>query len=459
MTATLAEGLRGVLAEALGDPGLEVEGVVRLSGGASRETWSFDARRSDGSVEQLILRRDPPGAPKGGMGIEAAVITAAAGAGVPVPRLVAASDETAALGSAFIVVERIEGETIPRRVLREPALAAARRVLAEQCGQILAALHSVPPEAVPGLQSPDQLEQYRQVLDGLGQPSPAFELAFRWLGSNRPPPTGEAIVHGDFRNGNLLIGPDGVRAVLDWELVHLGDPMEDLGWLCVKSWRFGVDRPVGGFGTYEQLISGYEAGGGRKVDRDALRWWEVLGNLKWGIMCMMQASAHLSGALRSVELAAIGRRVCEVEWDLLDLIPGDSGPDVSPSPGPGPLDAAATRGLHGAPSAAELAQALHEFLDGDVRTSTEGRVSFHARVAANVAAMIERELILGPAQAEAHRAALEGLGVADDRRLAQGIRTGAIEGPELRRVLRATVRAKLEVANPRWLEPPRPPGD
>jgi aminoglycoside phosphotransferase (APT) family kinase protein len=132
------------------------------------------------------------------------------------------------------------------------------------------------------------------------------------------------VVHGDFRNGNLMVGPDGIRAVLDWELVHAGDAMEDLGWLCVKAWRFGnVDLPVGGFGRYEQLIDAYEDEAGRPLDRQALRWWEVLGTVKWGVMCIMQATAHTSGAVRSVELAAIGRRVCENEWDLLGLIGDD----------------------------------------------------------------------------------------------------------------------------------------
>jgi aminoglycoside phosphotransferase (APT) family kinase protein len=125
------------------------------------------------------------------------------------------------------------------------------------------------------------------------------------------------VVHGDFRNGNLMIGADGIRAVLDWELAHLGDPMEDLGWLCVKSWRFGQAPPVGGFGEYDELCASYAAASGRAVDRGTLHWHETLGTLKWGIMCIMQAVTHTSGIVRSVELAAIGRRVCEVEHDLL----------------------------------------------------------------------------------------------------------------------------------------------
>ncbi|MEY2478701.1 MAG: hypothetical protein QOG87_4016 [Actinomycetota bacterium] len=292
----------------------QIEGLRRLSGGASRETWSFDVARPDGSTDELILRRDPPGAPKGVMTRERALLDAAAKAGVPVPRVVDGDDSS-------IVMERLAGETIPRRILRDDAYAAVRPELATQCGEILAALHRIPIADIPGLEQADQVAQFRELLDTLGEAHPTFELAFRWLEDNRPPSGDLVVVHGDFRNGNLIVGPEGIRAVLDWELAHAGDPMEDLGWLCVKSWRFGAAPPVGGFGTYDQLVDAYEAAGGGPVDRSALRWWETLGTLKWGIMCIMQTVTHTSGAVRSVELAAIGRRVCEVEWDLLVLLP------------------------------------------------------------------------------------------------------------------------------------------
>jgi aminoglycoside phosphotransferase (APT) family kinase protein len=309
-----------VVAKALGDAGVEVEGLRRLSGGASRETWSFDARRADGTALGLVLRRDPPGAPGSGMGREARMLSAAAEAGVPVPGIVAASDDPADIGSSFIVMERVEGETIPRHILRDEAFAAVRPRLAAQCGEALAGIHRIPPDEVPGLEHADQVEAFRAILDQLGEPHPAFEIGFRWLEANRVGGERTVVVHGDFRNGNLIVGPEGIRAVIDWELAHLGDPMEDLGWLCVKSWRFGQPLPVGGFGTYEQLVDAYERASGMRVDRMALRWWETLGTLKWGIMCIMQAATHTSGAVRSVELAAIGRRVCEVEWDLLALV-------------------------------------------------------------------------------------------------------------------------------------------
>jgi aminoglycoside phosphotransferase (APT) family kinase protein len=299
--------------------GVTVSGIERMSGGASRQTFVFEAK-SERDTRRLVLRRDPPGAPSPGLMRETALLRAAAARGVPVPRVVVSGDDSSPLGAAFLVMEHVDGETIPRRILRDEGLAPARAQLARRCGEVLAEIHSIEPAAVPGLSGGDQLEQLRNALDASAQPHPAFELAFRWLESDRPPPSDPTVVHGDFRNGNLIIGPEGIRAVLDWELAHLGDPAEDLGWLCMKAWRFGSSLPVGGFGTVEQLLAGYESHGGAHVEREVLRWWQVMGTLRWGIICIVQAATHTSGAVRSVELAALGRRVCEVEWDLLEML-------------------------------------------------------------------------------------------------------------------------------------------
>jgi hypothetical protein len=238
--------------------------------------------------------------------------------------------------------------------------------------------------------------------------------------------------------------------VLDWELAHLGDPIEDLGWYCVRAWRFGSPLPAGGMGTREELLAAYEAAGGGAVDPEALRWWEVLGTLKWGLFCMLQASTHLTGASRSVELAAIGRRVAENEWDVLGLLPGGPLPPGAPLAGGEPA-----ADLYGRPTAAELAEAVREWVDDDVRGATEGRVAFHARVTVNALRILERELALGPEHRARHVAGLERLGFTDDAALADDIRTGALDGraEEVRQVVAESVRSKLEVANPRWLQP------
>jgi len=312
------------LATALGAH--ELGGLRRLSGGASRETWAFDA-----GGRPLILQRARQGGVTGSaMATEVELLRAARAAGVPVPAVVLFGGEVdgdgpdaGPLGRSWMVVERIDGETIPRRILRDEEFASARTLLAAQCGRALAAVHTIDPEGVAGLDPADQFERFRQLLDAISEPHPAFELGFRWLERNRPPTRADTVIHGDFRNGNLVVGSDGLRAVLDWELAHLGDPLEDLGWLCVRAWRFGASPRVGGFGDVDELVAAYEAAPGATgaVDRDALAWWETMGTLKWGVMCMLQAATHLSGTIRSVELAAIGRRVCEVEHDLLLLLP------------------------------------------------------------------------------------------------------------------------------------------
>jgi aminoglycoside phosphotransferase (APT) family kinase protein len=204
--------------------------------------------------------------------------------------------------------------------------------MTSQLGAILASIHRIPIDA-PGLAllprpetglSPaeTELSRFEQTYRAIApEPHPAFELAFRWLKRNLPPPSEPALVHGDYRMGNLIVGPEGVRSVLDWELAHVGDPLEDMGFLCVRSWRFGNDdRPVAGVGQREPFFAAYEAAGGRKIDPRAVHWWEVFGNLRWGIICIMQANAYLSGLSKSVELATIGRRTAETEWELLQLI-------------------------------------------------------------------------------------------------------------------------------------------
>lgn len=327
MSEELAESIGEVLVDrGVLSAGGEIEGLRRLSGGASRETWAFgisETKASHHRLRGMILQRERPGGIRSpaGMSSEAVLLRAAGRAGVPVPEVVATDDGGDELGAPFVITRAVPGETIPRKLLRDPALAEVRSRLAHDCGRILAEIHSVPVDAVAAvLTEPDQIDQFRDLLDVLGEPHPAFELGFRWLDRHRPETTPRALVHGDFRNGNLIVGPDGVRAVLDWELAHLGDPVEDLGWFCVRAWRFGSAHRAGGFGSAEDLLAGYAAGGGRDVTMDMLRWWEVMGTLKWGVMCMIQAMTHLGGDSRSVELAAIGRRTCENEWDLLELI-------------------------------------------------------------------------------------------------------------------------------------------
>ena len=450
----LTAGLVSALEPVLG--AVEVTALHRLTGGASRETWAFDAVDADGLVHELVLRRDPPGrpGPAGSMHLEATAMRLAEGAGVPVPEVLVDADEAAPWGSAGLVMRRVPGEALGRRLLRDERFAPARRVLVRQCADALARLHAVPADQLADAPEHDPLDTMRALLHGFDEPVPTFEYALRWLDRRRPDPTGRSIVHGDFRLGNLLVEPDGLRAVLDWELLHVGDPAEDLGWLCVRAWRFGADAPVGGLGDRDELLAAYADAGGAPLSLDDLRWWEAYGTLRWGIICLTQVAAHLSGAVRSVELAAIGRRVAETEWDLLLLLaPSHAAAALVAADGAGPTTTAPPAVLHGRPTSLELVQAVREFLADRVVSETEGSMAYHGRVAANVLGMVERELARGPEPQQRRSSALAGLGCADEADLCAAIRSGTFDGrtDELVAALAEGVVERVRVANPRYL--------
>jgi aminoglycoside phosphotransferase (APT) family kinase protein len=304
-----------------------IRAAAQLSGGASQETWAFTILKPDGDLD-AILRRAPPGygaAPSraAGLDAEAELMRLSYDAGVPSPRVLHVLSEADQLGTGFIMA-RVEGETIPRKILRDAQFASARPKLAQQIGEILARIHGIDRAALPALRtmsSTAEIAQLRDEYRSFDWPRPVFELALRWLADHDPGVSKDiTLVHGDFRHGNLIIGDDGVRAVLDWELAHLGDPMEDLGWVCVNSWRFGeIDRPVGGLGSREEMFAGYEAAGGH-VDEARVTFWEVMGTLRWGIMCCGMMQRFRQGPDHSMERAMIGRRSSETEIDLLRLL-------------------------------------------------------------------------------------------------------------------------------------------
>jgi aminoglycoside phosphotransferase (APT) family kinase protein len=318
---SLQDSLAAVLRPILrGD--VAIDNLRALTGGASRTTWAFDAvtpveRRS------LILRIGPPDDVHAGMELEARAQAAAAAAGAPVPHVLIADDSPAALGNPYLICDEIKGETIVRRIERQLDQSGRSRLLG-QCAQALAAIHRADIGAVndPQLSTQDQLAEWRDRLDAMGDTTATFEWAFRWLDGRRPAPSPSRLVHGDYRMGNLIIDGSELAAVLDWELVRIGEVYEDLAWFCIRAWRFGApaDRAAGGLGSIEDFLRAYEQASGATVDRVAFHWWLVLATLRWGVICRYQAERHLSGQTRSVELAAIGRRVCETEWDLLNLL-------------------------------------------------------------------------------------------------------------------------------------------
>lgn len=431
LAAALAERLSAVQARAV-----RITELRQASGGASRQTWFV--RTPD---RRAVLRRDPPQDPRPDvMAGEAAVLRAAARAGVPVPEVLDHGDDLD--GASYLLTEHVDGETIPRKLLRDPEFARARGVLAHQLGRAAALVHRTPPP--PGLPDGDPLEELERDYRQLDDPLPVVELALLRLREQRPSSTVRALVHGDLRNGNLIVGADGLRAVLDWELARVGDPMQDLGWLCTPAWRFGAEPAVGGFGDREQLFDGYAEIAGHRPDPRAVRWWELFGSTKWAVICRAQAQRHLSGEQRSAELAAIGRRVCEQEADLLTAL------DIPRPPGPEQRTAPADD-LHGRPTASELTAAVADLLRDEAIPGTGGRLRYQLRVAANALDVVQRELDLGAHQRARCAERSADLGLADRAELAEAIRTGRLDTSrqDVRTALWEQVLDRLAVANPR----------
>jgi aminoglycoside phosphotransferase (APT) family kinase protein len=335
----VGEGLTAFIQRQAGAKAVRIEGLTRLSGGASRETWSFDAVvERDGAEEgyELIFRSDPvedmPAAP--GRELEYHSIRAAWEEGVAVPEPLWEGDATFGRRKWY-VMRRVPGETLGPRLIRGEQYARARELIVPQLAQSAARIHRISGEKHPELRSltgpepgaspaMDQVLRFEETLKTASpDPHPVFELAFRWLRANLPEVRERRFVHGDFRLGNLIFGEDGLRAVIDWEGAHWGDPIEDLGWVCCRAWRFGGKKPVAGVGDRETFFRAYEEASGEPVDRNRARWWEVFAHLRWGVICITQAARHWTGLTPSVEFAAIGRRTTEMEWELLEILEGE----------------------------------------------------------------------------------------------------------------------------------------
>jgi aminoglycoside phosphotransferase (APT) family kinase protein len=323
----MIERLQAAVTRHIGPPGT-IHDLVRLSGGAVKATWRFDAESGEARLPCILQTTDATdeasgGLPRIGPAEDAALLHVLGEAGLATPRLLAQLVPADGLGEGYIT-QRVDGETLAPRILRDAAYGEARQKLAAQCGQFLAALHGLAPERMGFLKKSDaatQLGQYRRVVDGIGLQHPALEYAFAWVAKHLPPPGPARPVHGDFRLGNLIIGRDGLRCVLDWELACLGDPMQDLGWLCLKTWRFGGALPVAGCGKREDLFSAYEAAGGGIVDPQRVRFWEAFGGLKWAVMCLSMADgAQQDKQGGKLEPMAIGRRMEEPLWDFMALV-------------------------------------------------------------------------------------------------------------------------------------------
>ena len=434
----------------------------RLSGGASQETYRLTIATDDG--ERLACMRRAPGGGmeipdderiNPGLDVEAELMRAARAAGVPEPEVYHVLEPGDGLGEGF-VMEWLEGEALGARIARSPDFEALRRNLAFECGQQLARIHGIDLDAT-GLRDKLQVatpEHFvRQTWERyqlLETPAPMIDFAGRWLMDHLPETPRQTLVHNDFRNGNFMVDQNGIVAVLDWEIAHIGDPMRDLGWICTNSWRFGVtEKPVGGFGEYEDLFRGYEAVSGEPVNPDHVKFWEVFGSFWWAVGCLGMAEHYRTGPDQTVERPAIGRRSSECQVDCVNLL----------IPGPvtliEPADVTADDDM---PRIDELVTSVRDFLREDVMGATRGRTNFLARVAGNSLDIVLRQLALGDGARAAEHARLRDLlgseGSLSELRwqLTRALRDGtmALDAPGLAEHLRATVVNQIAIDQPKY---------
>ncbi len=436
----------------------ELRRAERLSGGASQETYRLEIITKSGE-RTLAMRRAPggvkveptPGHP--GLDVEALLMQSARAVGVPEPEVFHVLDDQDDLGDGFIM-EWLEGIALGARVVRSPELEAIRPRLAYLCGEALARIHAIDLAATgldqklevisPGEYVEQTWERYRL----FDTPQPMIDYAGRWLAEHVPEDFTPALVHNDFRNGNVMFSPQGIVAVLDWEVAHIGDPMRDLGWICTNSWRFGrSDLPVGGFGTYEDLFAGYESVSGEKVDPQRVKFWEVFGSFWWAVGCLGMAEHYRTGPDKTVERPAIGRRSSECQVDCVNLL----------IPGEVALVEAGAAGSTDMPRIDELLVSVRDFLHGDVMAQTEGRTNFLARVAGNSLDIVLRDNAVGAAARDLEHQRLQALlgeGELDELRwkLVHGLRDGsvALDRPGLQAHLRATVVNQVAIDQPKY---------
>lgn len=430
----------------------------RLSGGASQETYRVEVETTDGP-HTVALRRAAGGVelegPGPGLACEADLLRVARSAGVPAPRILHVLEPGEGLGPGFLM-EWLEGETVGGRILRSPELETIRPRLARQCGEILARIHGIDPRGsglVDRLETVPTRDFVQRVWDhyqAFGTALPMIDYTARWLLDHLPGDVEPRLVHNDFRNGNLMVSPEGIVAVLDWELAHLGDPARDIGWICTNSWRFGRhDLRVGGFGTLEDLLDGYQSVSGIRIDEARVRFWEVFGSFWWAAMTLMGAAAWRNGPDQTVERPAIARRSSECQVDCANLIIPGPVELVSESPATSSVDM---------PRVDELVESVRDFLREDVRGELRGRSAFLALVASNSLDIVRRELLLGPAHLQGEHARLRELFASDEglgalrARLCQGLRDGSIrlDTPGLADHLRTTAANQLAIDQPAY---------
>ena len=433
--------------------------VERLSGGASQETYRITVETRQGNVVHAMRRaaggvQSEPVVGHPGLEAEALLIQSAKHSGVPEPEIYYVLKPSDELGSGFIM-EWLEGEALGARITRGEAYADLRKSLAYECGKIMAQVHQIDLDQTGLRQKLDEVsprdfvEQTWERYKLFDTPHPMIDYTAVWLMDNLPATYTPSLVHNDFRNGNFMVSESEIVAVLDWELAHIGDPMRDLGWICVNSWRFGGSKPVGGFGEYEDLFKGYEEISGLQVDPKAVKFWEVFGSFWWAVGCLGMAEHYRNGPDKTVERPAIGRRSSECQIDCVNLLIPGAVELIASEPEANDLDM---------PRVDELLTSVRDFLRADVMQETTGRVNFLARVSSNSLDIALREWDLGAKAKQAELARLRAFsGEQADLgslrwKLVHALRDGSqsLHDEQLQHHLRQTVVNQIAIDQPKY---------
>jgi aminoglycoside phosphotransferase (APT) family kinase protein len=444
----------------LGHSSGEITEIQQLTGGASRQMWLVRTNLS-GEWSRFVLRMDHPSDPDPEANTqEARVLTAAHNAGVASPGVLDHSAEPKILGTPYLILSFIEGETIAPRILKDERYATARQRLPAQLGEAIGRIHGVPLDGLGLEEVDDPIDSLLDDYAATAVDRPALLLGLRELARRKPEAAPQrTLVHGDFRLGNLMVDESGLAAVLDWELTHLGDPFEDLGYVCMRAWRFGGPGRVAGVGEVSEFLDAYESQTGFRPTEEQLTWWEARATAWWGIGCIRQMQRSVPGHTNELELLAIGRRTAEQEHDLLELLY----PDVQPAEiTSGSTDSAPQNGRSGPslftePAANELFNGLESYLTQDLIQGEGEPNRFKARVAKNVVSLLRREEDQGPSANQWYARALHELGVEDEKGVAQRVQQlpdTSASSEETRRivaVLKTAARLRLEVSNPKYL--------
>ena len=377
--------MANALARMAGGVALPLAGLTRLTGGANMESWSFDW----GGAGYVLRRAPSPEMMEGrpyGHDIEATLVRAARTQGVLAPEIVGELLGTDRLGTGY-VMKRVEAEVRPARILADPPPSLLFDIARE-----LALIHAINTDGVDGIPTMDTaaaLADLKARFTDYGGDRPIIALAIKWCEDHLPEPVPPVLVHGDFRMGNLMVGPDGLAAVLDWELAHIGDAHEDLAWGCVGAWQFGhIERPAFGCADLDTFFAAYEAKGGVSVDRARFRFWLIYRTLWWALGCLQMGEIWREGIDESLERAVIGRRTSENELDLLLLLEKDA-PETQRLPIRVDLPPPARR--MGEPSTVEMLEAIAGWIESDIKPEAEGRGKFMVAVALNALGMLRRE--------------------------------------------------------------------